>query len=103
MCWYITIPGPREEGGTSVIPGHEHLYNEADVADYRDMLVVIRDRIQNAIRNGKSPEQVKADRLTRDYDAYYGSNTGNWTTEMFVTGFRSARWVNWVTRIGARR
>jgi len=81
----ITIPGPREEGGTSVIPGHGHLYNEADVADYRDMLVVIRDRILNAITNGKSLEQVKADRLTRDYDAYYGSITGNWTTEMFVT------------------
>lgn len=81
----ITIPGPQEEGGTNVIPGHGHIYNEVDVADYRDMLVIIRDRILHAITNGESLDQVKADHLTLDYDDYYGSNTGDWTTEMFVT------------------
>jgi glyoxylase-like metal-dependent hydrolase (beta-lactamase superfamily II) len=80
----ITVPDWREEGGTNVIPGHGHIYNEADVADYRDMLVIIRDRIQDAIKNGRTLEQVKAERLTRDYDTYYGSTTGEWTTDMFV-------------------
>jgi len=81
----ITVPDWREEGGTNVIPGHGHIYNEADVADYRDMLVIIRERIQDAIKKGKTLEQVKADRMTRDYDTYYGSTTGEWTTDMFVT------------------
>jgi cyclase len=81
----ITVPDWREEGGTNVIPGHGHIYNEADVADYRDMLTIIRDRIQDAIKKGKTLEQVKAERLTRDYDTYYGSTTGEWTTDMFVT------------------
>ena len=80
----ITVPDWREEGGTNVIAGHGHVYNEADVADYRDMLAIIRDRIQDAINKGKTLEQVKADRLTRDYDPYFGSATGPWTTDMFI-------------------
>jgi len=81
----ITVPDWREEGGTIVVPGHGHVYNEADVADYRDMLTIIRERFQDAIKKDKTLAQVKADRLTRDYDTYYGSTTGDWTTDMFVT------------------
>jgi len=33
---------------------------------------------------GSTLAQVKAARLTADYDTRYGSNTGPWTTEMFV-------------------
>jgi len=29
-------------------------------------------------------EQVKAAHPTRDYDPRYGTNTGPWTTDMFV-------------------
>ena len=29
-------------------------------------------------------DQVKAAKPTRDYDPIYGSNTGNWTTDMFI-------------------
>ena len=46
--------------------------------------IFFRDRIQDAIKKGKTLEQVKADRLTRDYDTYYGSTAGEWTTDMFV-------------------
>jgi glyoxylase-like metal-dependent hydrolase (beta-lactamase superfamily II) len=73
----------REEGGTLIIPGHGHIYNEADVAEYRDMVTIIRDRIQDAIKKGVTVEQVKAARLTRDYDGRYGSTEG-WTTDMFI-------------------
>ena len=81
----FTVPDWRQEGGTHVITGHGHIYNEADVADYRDMLTIIRDRVQDAIKKGKTLEQVKTERLTRDYDTYYGSTTGDWTTDMFIT------------------
>jgi glyoxylase-like metal-dependent hydrolase (beta-lactamase superfamily II) len=80
----ITIPAEKQEGGTMVIPGHGRLCDEADVVEYRDMVTIIRDRIQDMIKKGMSLEQVKAARPTRDYDPLYGSTTGSWTTDMFV-------------------
>ena len=42
----ITIPKDWQEGGTMVIPGHGRICDEADVVEYRDMVTIIRDRIQ---------------------------------------------------------
>ncbi len=80
----ITIPAEKQEGGTMVIPGHGRLCDEADVVEYRDMVTIIRDRIQDMIKKGMSLEQVKTAKPTRDYDPLYGSTTGAWTTDMFV-------------------
>ena len=80
----ITIPADKQEGGTMVIPGHGRLCDEADVVEYRDMVTIIRDRIQDMIKKGMTLEQVKAAKPTRDYDPLYGSATGFWTTDMFV-------------------
>jgi len=80
----ITVPADKQEGGTYVIPGHGRLCDQADVVEYRDMLTIIRDRIQDSIKKGMTLEQVKASKPTRDYDPLYGSNTGFWTTDMFV-------------------
>ena len=80
----ITIPKDRQEGGTYVIPGHGRLTDEADVVEYRDMVTIIRDRFQDSIKKGMSLDQVKAARLTRDYDGRWGATTGFWTTDAFV-------------------
>jgi glyoxylase-like metal-dependent hydrolase (beta-lactamase superfamily II) len=80
----ITIPKDKQEGGTYVIPGHGRLSDEADVVDYRDMVTIIRDRIQDSITKGMSLDKVKAARLTRDYDPRWGATTGFWTTDAFV-------------------
>ncbi len=80
----ITVPAEKQEGGTYVVPGHGRLCDQADVVEYRDMVTIIRDRIQDSIRKGMSLEQVKASKPTRDYDPLYGSDTGFWTTDMFV-------------------
>ena len=64
----------RSEGGTLVIPGHGGICDEADVVEYRDMVTIIRDRIQDLVKKGKTLEQVKAARPTADYDPRYGSN-----------------------------
>jgi len=80
----ITIPAEKQEGGTMVVPGHGRLCDEADVVEYRDMVTIIRDRIQDMIKKGMTLEQVKAAKPTRDYDPLYGSTTGFWTTDMFV-------------------
>ena len=57
---------------------------EFDMLEYRDMVTIIRDRIQAMIKKGMSLEQVKAARPTRDYDPRYGATSGSWTTDMFV-------------------
>jgi cyclase len=79
----LAVAQYREEGGTLIIPARGHIYNEADVAEYRDMVTIVRDRIQDAIKKGMTLEQVKAARLTRDYDGRYGSTDG-WTPDMFI-------------------
>jgi glyoxylase-like metal-dependent hydrolase (beta-lactamase superfamily II) len=80
----ITIPAEKQEGGTMVIPGHGRLCDEADVVEYRDMVTIIRDRVQDMIKKGMTLDQVKAAKPTRDYDPLYGATTGFWTTDMFV-------------------
>ena len=81
----LTVPGKMlEEGGTYVIPGHGRISDEHDVAMYRDMLVIIRDRIKNMVEKKMTLEQVKAARPTLDYDGRYGSDAGPWTTAMFI-------------------
>jgi glyoxylase-like metal-dependent hydrolase (beta-lactamase superfamily II) len=79
-----TVYQHDEEGGTLIIPGHGRLCDEWEVAEYRDMLVIIRDRIQNLIKSGATVEKVKAARVTADYDDRFGVNSGPWTTDMFV-------------------
>ncbi|HLG55641.1 MAG TPA: MBL fold metallo-hydrolase [Vicinamibacterales bacterium] len=74
----------RLEGGTLMVPGHGRLVDSADVAYYRDMLTIIRDRVEDMVKKGRTLDQVKAANLTGDYDTEYGSKTGAWTTDMFV-------------------
>jgi hypothetical protein len=55
-----------------------------DVVEYRDMVTIVRDRVQAMIKKGMTPDQIKAARPTLDWDPRYGSTTGPWTTAMFV-------------------
>jgi cyclase len=80
----ITIPKDWQEGGTMVIPGHGRICDEADVVEYRDMVTIIRDRIQVMIKKGMTLDQVKGARPTLEYDSRYGSESGLWTTSMFI-------------------
>ena len=79
-----TIYKHQEEGGTLIIPGHGRVCDEFEVSEYRDMLVIIRDRVQAMINKGATLQQVKAAQLTYDYDDRFGATTGPWTTDMFV-------------------
>jgi hypothetical protein len=58
--------------------------DQHDVLEYRDMLVIVRDRVRAAVAKGQSLAQVKAARPTLDYDARWGSTSGAWTTDAFV-------------------
>jgi glyoxylase-like metal-dependent hydrolase (beta-lactamase superfamily II) len=88
----LAIPAHHEEGGTYVVPGHGRLCDEFDVLEYRDMVTIVRDRIQAMIRKGMTLDEVKAARPTRDYDPRYGATSGPWTTAMFVeAAYRSLK------------
>lgn len=90
LLYQITVPGPKQERGTMIIPSHGRLCDQADLVVYQEMLTIIRDRIQAMIDKGMSLEQVEAAKPTRDYDRRYGSTTGPWTTSMFVeTAYKS--------------
>jgi glyoxylase-like metal-dependent hydrolase (beta-lactamase superfamily II) len=80
----IVIPVYGQDGGTLVIPGHGRLSNLGDVLNFREMIIVVRDRIQEMIKAGMTVEQVKAAKPTFDYDPVYGSTTGFITTDGFV-------------------
>ena len=80
----IAIPKAMQEGGTYIIPGHGRLTDEADLLEYRDMITIIRDRIQDGVKRGQTLEQVKAGKPTLDYDARWGATSGFWTTDQFI-------------------
>ena len=78
----LAIPKDKQEGGTYIIPGHGRVCDEADVVEYRDMVTIIRDRIQDMIKKGMTLEQIKAAKPTVDYDGRY--DTTFWTADRFV-------------------
>jgi cyclase len=80
----IAIPEFRSQGGTLVIPGHGRLCDTGDVANYRNMVSIIKDRIEDSIKKGMTLQQVKASKPTLEYDGLYGATSGPWTTDMFV-------------------
>ena len=80
----ITVPRDKQEGGTYVIPGHGRLADEADVVEYLDLVTIIRDRLNDAIKKKMTLEQVKAAKLVRDYEGRYGATQGFWTTDAFL-------------------
>lgn len=63
----------RAQGGTMVVPVTGRPYDESDVAEYRDMLSILRDRLKAAIAEGRDVRQVIADRISQDYDVRYGA------------------------------
>jgi cyclase len=73
----------RTEGGTMFIPGHGRIADLADVAYYRDMVTIIRDRVQWMMKKDMSLAQIKAAKPTEDWDGRFGKNP-NWTPDMFV-------------------
>ncbi len=80
----MVITGRNEEAGTYIIPGHGRLCDAADVAYYRDMVTIIRDRILALKKRGMTLDEVQAAKPTRDYDPRWGATAGAWTTGTFV-------------------
>ncbi len=78
------IPFVWQEGGTVVVPGHGLISHEADVVDYRDMVTIVRDRIQAWIGKEMTLDQVRRADPVKGFRGRYGSDKGTWTTDKFI-------------------
>ena len=72
------------QGGTDVLPGHGRIYRQIDVVNYRDMVVIIRNIVQDLIEKKMTLDQIKAADPAKPYKARYGATSGSWTTNDFV-------------------
>ncbi|HEX6994472.1 MAG TPA: MBL fold metallo-hydrolase [Gammaproteobacteria bacterium] len=81
----IIVPAHHQEGGTMVIPSHGRIGDEHDVLEYRDMLTIIRDRVQHAIDSGLTLAQIHAltPSVTYEYEPRFDRDP-TWTARMFV-------------------
>ena len=78
MLLDLTYAEFRGQGGTLLVPSHGRLCYANDVAYYRDMVTIVRDRVQYMIDKKKmSLEQIQAAGVTKDYDPVYGKEPGS--------------------------
>ena len=80
----FNLPLQWKADRTFLVPGHGHVYDKLDLLEYRDAVTIVRDRVQDLIAEGKTLAQVKAANPTLGYRSQYGTDTGEWTTDMFV-------------------
>jgi glyoxylase-like metal-dependent hydrolase (beta-lactamase superfamily II) len=88
----ITVASWRAQGGTLVIPNRGRIYDEGDVAEYRDVVTIVRDRLRDAIGKGQSLAQVQVAKIARDYDGRYAAPDGPAASDAFIeTAYRSEK------------
>ena len=67
---------------TKIVPGHGPIATRADLQDYREMLVQVRQRIKDLIAAGKTMDEVVGAAPTKDFDAKWG---GGYVTAVVFT------------------
>jgi len=67
---------------TKIIPGHGSLANKKDLMEYRDVIMIVQDRVKKAIAKGMTLEEIKTSNVTKEYDEEWGSGFIN--PEKFV-------------------
>jgi glyoxylase-like metal-dependent hydrolase (beta-lactamase superfamily II) len=71
-----------------IIPGHGKIGGKAELTEYREMLVTIRDRVAAMKKEGKSQDEIVAAKLTKEYDAKWSTSfiTGDVFTKLVYAG-----------------
>jgi glyoxylase-like metal-dependent hydrolase (beta-lactamase superfamily II) len=68
---------------TKIIPGHGAVVDRAAVMAHRDMILVVRDRVAQMVKQGKTVQEIIASKPTADYDPKIEQASG--TSERFIT------------------
>lgn len=82
----IAVCGPN----TKVVPGHGPVSGRMDVIAHKDMLVAVRDRVSEMIRQGKTEEQVIAAHPTGDFDKTFLNNVAPYYDEGTIVRYRNS-------------
>ena len=72
----IGMSGPD----TMIVPGHGGVSTRDDVAEFRDMALVVAERVERLVRDGASLEDVLGAGTTAEYEEQWGD------PERFLTG-----------------
>jgi len=64
----IGMAGPD----TAIIPGHGNVSTRDDVVEFRDMILIVMDRVSELIDDGKSYAEVAAAGTTAEFEAKWG-------------------------------
>ena len=64
----IGMAGPD----TAIIPGHGNVSTRDDVVEFRDMILIVMDRVSALIDDGKSYAEVAAAGTTTEFEAKWG-------------------------------
>jgi len=62
----------RANDQTKIIPGHGALSNKKELTKYRDTLIILRDRMEKLIKEGKSIEEIIQMKPNADLDKTWG-------------------------------
>ena len=82
--WIVAFNRVRDPLGRRFGGRHHCIGDEADVVEFRDMVVIITERIQDMIERGMSLREVQRARPTLDYDTEYVNENSFVSTEDFV-------------------
>ncbi len=69
----VAISEQFTEGGTRIVPGKGRICDEFDVVEYRDMVTIVRDRVQALIKKGMTLAQIAATKPAFEYEPRYGA------------------------------
>jgi glyoxylase-like metal-dependent hydrolase (beta-lactamase superfamily II) len=61
----VGLAGPN----TKIIPGHGPTVDRMAVMAHRDMIITVRNRVQQMVRQGKNAQEILAANPTSDYDS----------------------------------
>ena len=64
----IELAGPS----TKILPGHGAIVDKTAVAQHRDMIIGIRDKVAPMVKKGMTADQITAAKPTSDYDGKMG-------------------------------
>jgi hypothetical protein len=76
-----------------IVPGRGPIATMKDLREYRDMLVTVRDRVDQMVRAGQTVDEIVASRPTAEFDARWGH--GPVSPEQFVRSLHRAVWNAW--------
>jgi cyclase len=78
---------------TKIVPGHGPLSNKAELKQFHDMMVTVRDRVGKLVDEGKTEQEVLAANPIADLDGKWAAKQGPGTNQNFLhnvyNGFRN--------------